>query len=114
MTTEFAERLDNLLGTLSWTRSELAEKCGITKPTVYRWKSHNGKPSSRSIDKIVLATGVSKDWLVSGTGPMFSGCADDKDQVFGVHPALSPQVDRQQDGQQHHFLGYIKHTDQLA
>lgn len=82
MTTEFSQRLDDLLETLSWTRAELAHKCGITHQTVYRWKSQNRNPAPRSIDKIILVTGVSKDWLTSGQGRMFSGCADDKDQVF--------------------------------
>ena len=82
MTTEFLERLDNLLETLSWTTSELADKCGFTRQTIYRWRSRRSSPAAKSIDKIVQVTGVSKDWLVSGTGQMFSGCADDKDQIF--------------------------------
>lgn len=82
MTTEFSQRLDNLLETISWTEAELANKCGISHQTIHRWKTQGRRPSSRSIDKIVQVTGASKDWLVSGTDRMFSGCADDKDQVF--------------------------------
>lgn len=82
MTTEFSQRLDNLLETLSWTTTELANKCEIAPQTIRRWNTHKSRPHSRSIDKIVQVTGVSKNWLVSGTGQMFSGCADDKDQVF--------------------------------
>ncbi len=82
MAKEFSQRLDNLLETISWTKSELANKCGITSQTIYRWKTQDRRPNSRSIDKIVKVTGVSKDWLVSGIGQMFSGCAEDKDQIF--------------------------------
>lgn len=82
MTSEFLERLDNLLETLSWTTSELADKCGLTHQTIHRWRSQRSSPASKSIDKIVQVTGVSRDWLVSGSGQMFSGCADDKDQTF--------------------------------
>ena len=82
MTTEFSQRLDDLLKTLSWTKAELANKCGISRNTVRRWKSQGRIPNSRSLDRIVLATGVSRNWLASGAGRMFSGCAADKDQVF--------------------------------
>ena len=82
MTTEFSQRLDALLKTLSWTKAELANECGISRSTVRRWLSQGRIPNSRSLDRIVLATGVSKDWLASGSGRMFSGCAADKDQVF--------------------------------
>jgi len=82
MTTEFSQRLDDLLKTLSWTHAELATKCGISRSTVLRWQSQGRIPNSRSLDRIVLATGVSRDWLASGAGRMFSGCAADKDQVF--------------------------------
>lgn len=82
MTTEFSQRLENLLETISWTKAELADKCGLARRTVKRWKTPGSSPSSKSLDKIIQVTGVSKEWLVSGVGPMFAGCADDKDQVF--------------------------------
>lgn len=82
MTITFSQRLDDLLETISWTKAELANKCGLNPTTISRWKTQERRPSSRSIDKLVLVTGVSRDWLTTGTGQMFSGCADDKDQVF--------------------------------
>lgn len=82
MTTDFSQRLDNLLETISWTKSELADKCDLTQQTIRRWSSQKTRPNPKSIDKVVGLTGVSKDWLVAGTGEMFSGCADDKDQIF--------------------------------
>ena len=82
MTTEFSQRLDDLLKTLSWTHAELANKCGISRSTVRRWQTQGRIPNSRSLDRIILATGVSRNWLASGAGRMFSGCAADKDQVF--------------------------------
>jgi transcriptional regulator with XRE-family HTH domain len=82
MTTDFSQRLDNLLETISWSEDELADKCGIARRTIRRWKTQKSSPNARSIDKITQATGVSKDWLVSDTGRMFSGCIDDQDLVF--------------------------------
>ena len=82
MNSEFSHRLDDLLKTLSWTKAELANKCGISRNTVRRWKSQGRIPNSRSLDRIVQATGASREWLASGNGRMFSGCAADKDQVF--------------------------------
>lgn len=82
MTTDFLQRLDNLLETISWTKAELADKCGIARRTIQRWKTPGRSPSARSIERIIQVTGVSKDWLATGTGPMFSGCVDDEDPVF--------------------------------
>lgn len=82
MNTEFSRRLDILLEKKLWTKSELAERSGISHQTISKWKTLDRQPNSRSLDKIVQATGVSRDWLISGTDQMLSGCADDKDQVL--------------------------------
>jgi transcriptional regulator with XRE-family HTH domain len=82
MHTQFSRRLDILLETKLWTQSELVKKTGISHQTISKWKTQDRQPNSRSLDKIVQATGVSRDWLISGTDQMLSRSADDKDQVF--------------------------------
>jgi transcriptional regulator with XRE-family HTH domain len=67
---EFANRLNNILGTLSINQSALALKMGVSKGIISEFSSGAREPSKDflfGLSKI----GISLDWFLTGEGEMF-------------------------------------------
>lgn len=48
------------------SQAELAEKTGVSQPTVANWENGSHVPRKHALDRISLALGVEADWLLSG------------------------------------------------
>lgn len=66
----FAARLVLLRRELDLTTDEIADRCGIKRPTWQTWE-HGTSPRNMSavVAQIALATGVNRNWLTWG-GPL--------------------------------------------
>ena len=66
--TTFAERLKEIRVENNLNQAEFAELAGVGKSMISKRESGVCEPRPTSIDKIVHATGVKRDWLVYGSG----------------------------------------------
>jgi transcriptional regulator with XRE-family HTH domain len=71
----FAERLKQLRKHLGLTQSQLADLLGVRQNTISRLESSQRRASSLLLTALERATNVSKQWLLTGEGPMFRSVA---------------------------------------
>lgn len=62
----FIDRLEKVLKDKGISKTELAEKNGIRRPTISDWKKNGAVPSGDVCLKIARYLGVSAEWLISG------------------------------------------------
>lgn len=62
----FIDRLEKVLKDKGISKTELAEKNGIRRPTISDWKKNGAVPSGDVCLKIAKYLGVSAEWLISG------------------------------------------------
>lgn len=62
----FIDRLEKVLNEKGISKTELAEKIGIRRPTISDWKKNGAIPSGDICLKIAEYLGVSVEWLVRG------------------------------------------------
>lgn len=72
MSLNFYERLQKVLFEKKMRAADLSRRAGLDQGTISRWKRLKTAPQLDSIEKIVAATGASKEYLLDGTGSMFS------------------------------------------
>lgn len=83
----FFERLQEVIDKKNLTQAELSAISGIEKATISRWKKLTGNqlPGKRSLERIVLASGCTIEWLREGKGPMFQpGREPDQVSISGI------------------------------
>ena len=69
MKTDFSKRLKLIRGSL--TQAQFAEKTGISQAAIVKYEKGR-YPQGEELLKIIRATGVSADWLLTGEGEMHS------------------------------------------
>ena len=65
-----SERIKTVRGTN--TQKEFADRLGITQRAVVNYESLGRTPKGAVLKKICEEFGVSEQWLLTGTGPMYS------------------------------------------
>lgn len=66
------ERIKVLRKKLELTLVDFGKKIGLTKSSVSRMEQNNGTVTHKNIQMICSAFNVSEDWLLHGTGDMFT------------------------------------------
>lgn len=73
MNGEFADRLGRIADTGWGGKSRLARQLGVPQSTFSNYLSGRARPPFGVLLRIAEVTGVSLDWLVHGSGPMWRG-----------------------------------------
>lgn len=76
----FFDRLRVVMTAKGWTRTTLAQKIDMSLSTVSRWANGKNPPTSTSVDRIITAIGLNREWLLTGRGEPWSQSA----QVEGL------------------------------
>lgn len=79
----FIDRLEKTLNSKSVTKTELAEKIGLRRPTISEWKKNGAIPDADVCFRIAEYLGVSAEWLVLGKEKSASSAAD----IYGARIA---------------------------
>jgi len=64
----FGARLQRLRTEQRLTQAQLADRLGVSKPTVWAWEQGKARPVESRIDSIARALEVSREELLSGSG----------------------------------------------
>lgn len=76
---------------MNW--QEVAERVGVTRQTLYKWRSGKSSPSPQDLAAFARETNVEYRWLATGEGPMrFTGIEDTlvEAEVETWNPTLNP------------------------
>ena len=65
------ERVVTLRLALNLSQAEFASKTGLTQVGVWGIESDGANPRKTTLEKIAVAFGVNREWLLHGTGEMF-------------------------------------------
>ncbi len=88
-------RLDQVLKAEGMSRSQFAEKIGVSPATVSHLLAGRNKPSFEIIQAIsVCFPGINLDWLINGTGKMYKSAVQEpvnQDSIFEIQED-SPSV----------------------
>lgn len=68
--TDIATRVIQARIYADFSRSELAEKLGLSRTAVFFWESEESIPTTQNLEAIAAITGVSLPWLALGDGEM--------------------------------------------
>lgn len=66
------ERIKKLRRSLDLTQQEFADRIGVKRNTIANYEIGRNEPIDSVLELIVREFGVSKQWLLDGTGEMFS------------------------------------------
>lgn len=65
------ERIKELRRHLNLTQEEFGAKIGIKKSAISQLESGKSTPSAQTVSMMCDKFGVNREWLVTGSGPMF-------------------------------------------
>lgn len=71
MKTTVNERVTMIRTSLKLSQSEFASKAGLTQVGVWGIESDGAAPRKTTLEKIINAFNVNREWLLHGTGEMF-------------------------------------------
>ncbi len=81
METTLNERIKMLRNHLNISQNDFSSKVDVSSVTIYQIEVGQSNPSSKTLQKIVNNTGISKDWLLHGKGEMtFSESVSELDE----------------------------------
>ena len=63
----FSQKIRDIRRRLDMTQRQFAAHCGLTQGLIGQWESDAKLPGREAIDKLVKATGVSRDWLLGSS-----------------------------------------------
>lgn len=85
-------RIKELRKQLGMTQDDFGERIGIKKSAVSHLESGRNTPSAQTVGIICDKFGVNRDWLVTGSGPMFQPrTAEDRLGDLFREVALDPE-----------------------
>lgn len=87
----FIDRLENFLNEKKITKTELAEKIGIRRPTISEWKKNGAIPSGDICLKIANYLNVSVEWLLSGEEKQAPQLSQEEEQFIGTYQSLTEE-----------------------
>lgn len=64
------QRIKMLRTHLELSQNDLAKETGLTSVTISQIELGNANPTSKTLKKIIQATGVDRDWLLNGVGEL--------------------------------------------
>ena len=79
---EVIERINRLMSDLGLSQTQFAVKCGINQSCFSNAMSGNRAFGASMVNKAVIATGVNRNWLVTGIGEPFSN--DEKQSILNL------------------------------
>ncbi len=87
----FIDRLENFLNEKKITKTELAEKIGIRRPTISEWKKNGAIPSGDICLKIANYLNVSVEWLLTGEEKQAPQLSQEEEQFIGTYQNLTEE-----------------------
>ena len=85
------QRIRQIREALGMSQESFAESIGLQRNSLSLIENEKRNPSERTINDICARHGISKEWLVSGTGEMFSGTPESPLQALVEKYGLSRQ-----------------------
>ncbi|MBU4526540.1 MAG: helix-turn-helix domain-containing protein [Desulfomicrobium sp.] len=73
---KIGDRLLNLLKTLGITRNKMAREMGVSPQTVSNYCENIYEPKAKFLEKLGGIYNVRREWIMAGTGVMFSDCRE--------------------------------------
>ena len=79
---QLSERLRRFREERGMSRSELAERAGLSRPTIWAWESGKTQPRNSNLQTLAAALGISEIELIAGRESFGSGPLDEMDVLM--------------------------------